>query len=86
MLTYLLADYAKLSTMISRTLTVNQWVALLSFSYNLGVGNAYNLVPLINDGNDAALQTKWALYVNAGGVVNPDLVARRQKEITLWNS
>jgi lysozyme len=86
MLTYLLADYAKLSSRISRTLTVSQWVALLSFSYNLGVGDAYNLVPLINSGDDTALATKWNKYIYAGGVVNSDLVERRQKEINLWNS
>ena len=86
MLTYLLADYVKLSGRISRTLTVNEWVALLSFSYNLGVGDAYNLVPLINAGDNAALFAKWAKYVYAGGVVVPDLVERRQKEITLFNS
>ena len=86
MLTYLLADYVKLSGRISRTLTVSQWVALLSFSYNLGVGAAYNLVPLINLDDDNALIDKWAKYVYAGGVINDDLIARRQKEINLWNS
>ncbi len=86
MLTYLLADYVKLSGRISRVLTVSQWVALLSFSYNLGVGNAYNLVPLINAGDDNALATKWEKYVYAGGVENADLIERRGKEINLWNS
>jgi lysozyme len=86
MLTHLLADYAKLSGRISRILTVSQWVALLSFSYNVGIGNAYNLVPLINSGDDTALAAKWAKYIYAGGVVNNDLVERRQKEINLWNS
>lgn len=86
MLTHLLADYVKLSGRITRTLSINQWVALLSFSYNLGVGNAYNLVPLINTGGDNALIAKWMQYVYAGGVVNPDLTERRQKEINLWNS
>ncbi len=86
MITYLLADYVKLSGRISRVLTVNQWVALLSFSYNLGVGNAYNLVSLINSGDDNALAAKWAKYVYASGVINNNLVQRRQKEINLWNS
>lgn len=86
MLTHLLADYVKLSARITRVLTVNQWAALLSFSYNLGDGNAYNLVPLINAGDDTALETKWAKYVYAGGVVNPDLVVRRGREWRLWVS
>lgn len=86
MLTHLLADYVTLSNKITRVLTVKQWVALLSFSYNLGIGNALNLVPVINSGDDTALSSKWAKYVYAGGVVNQDLVERRQNEINLWNS
>lgn len=86
MLTYLLNDYSLLSTRITRSLTVSQWVALLSFSYNEGVGGAYNLVPLINSGDDGALATKWRKYIYSGGVVNDDLVERREKELSLWNS
>lgn len=86
MLTYLLADYVKLSARITRVLTVSQWTALLSFSYNLGVGDAYNLVPVINSGDDHALGIKWAKYVYADGVINDDLVERRGKEWGLWIS
>ena len=86
MIAYLMADYATLSNKITRSLTASQWAALLSFSYNLGIGNAYNLVPLINAGNDAALKEKWQKYVYAGGVVNQGLVSRRNKEIALWFS
>lgn len=86
MLSHLFNDYAVLSNKISRTLTVNQWVALLSFSYNLGIGNALKLVPLINSGDDVALSDKWRQFVYAGGQVNQVLVKRREKEISLWNS
>ncbi len=86
MVSYLLSDYSLLSKKISRSLNVNQWAALLSFSYNLGNDDAVDLVPLINAGNDAALQTEWRRYVHSGGVVNADLVERREKEIALWNS
>jgi lysozyme len=88
MLTYLLTDYARLAPRISRNLSVNQWAALLSFSYNLGWahGGALDLVPLINAGNDTALATEWKRYNHAGGVVNADLTARRAKEVNLWNS
>lgn len=85
MVSHLMADYASLSGRITRQLTINQWAALLSFSYNLGVGNAYNLVPLINT-DSTALGTKWNQYIYAGGAVNNDLVERRQKEWSLWNS
>lgn len=86
MVAHLLSDYATLANKITRTLNVNQWVALLSFSYNLGIGNALNLVPVINSGDDNALRIKWVKYVYAGGVVNQDLVERRDKEINLWDA
>lgn len=86
MITYLMNDYATLGNKITRSLSVKQWAALLSFSYNLGIGNALNLVPIINAGDDDALHDKWIKYVYAGGVVNQDLVARRNKEFALWVS
>lgn len=86
MATYLLNDYATLSGRVTRSLTVPQWTALLSFSYNLGIGDAYNLLNNINSGNDAALATQWRKYVYANGEVDQRLVERREKEINLWNS
>jgi GH24 family phage-related lysozyme (muramidase) len=41
---------------------------------------------VINSGDDSALRTKWVKYVYAGGVVNQNLVERRDKEINLWDS
>lgn len=86
MIAYLLADYSTLKKRITRNLNVNQWAALLSFSYNLGIGNALNLLPNINAGDDQALGVQWSKYVYAGGVVNNDLVERRGKEWGLWQS
>lgn len=86
MLAHLFTDYAKLENKITRNLNVNQWAALLSFSYNLGIGNALELVLVINQGDDRALFTKWARYIYSGGSVNQTLVARREKEINLWQS
>lgn len=86
MLSHLMDDYNTLNPKITRSLNVNQWTALLSFSYNLGVGNAEKLIPLINSGDNDSLGVKWNQYVYAGGKVNSDLVARRQKEWDLWNS
>jgi len=86
MIAYLLADYNTLSRKITRRLTVNQWAAYLSFSYNLGIGNAFDLVPYINSGDFANLGVQWQRYVHAGGVVKPNLVQRRQQEWALWNS
>lgn len=86
MIAHLMSDYATLSSRITRSLNVNQWAALLSFSYNLGIGNALNLVSLINSGDIDALGDKWSRYVYAGGVVNSDLVDRRGKEWGLYIS
>lgn len=86
MVSYLLSDYDLLKKHITRQLSVNQWAALLSFSYNLGNDDAVGIAPYINAGNDTALATQWMKYVHSGGVVNPVLVDRRKKEIVLWNS
>jgi len=86
MIAYLLADYTVLTKRITRSLSVNEWVALLSFSYNLGIGNALNLLHNINSGDDEALGTQWNRYVYADGVVNSTLVDRRAKEWRLWLS
>lgn len=85
-LVHLFNDYDTLRPQVKRPLTVNQWTAYLSFSYNEGVGNADNLLGNINSGNDTALATQWRKYIYAGGMVNQDLVDRREKELLLWFS
>lgn len=86
MLTHLLHDYEILKGQVTRSLSVAQWAAYLSFSYNEGIGNADNLIDNINSHNDTALKTQWRKYIYAGGVVNQDLVERREKELALWFS
>lgn len=86
MIGHLLADYNALRTRVTRELNVKQWAALLSFSYNLGIGSALNIVPTINSGDDSALEIRWKRYIYAGGIVNNDLVERRDKEWDLWIS
>jgi len=82
------ADYAVLAPQITRPLSVNQWAALLSFAYEEGTGNpgAGALVDDINAGDDAALEIHFKKYVYAGGVVDPDIVARRNREWQVWAS
>ena len=75
-------DYLYLKSLVKASLNANQWSALLSFSYNLGRGNADNLVANINAKNWPALESQWKQYVYAGGVINSTLVNRREKE---WN-
>lgn len=86
MLAHLLGDYDTLKPQVTRSLTTNQWAAYLSFAYNEGVGNADNLLTNINSGDNLALAMQWRKYVYAGGVVNQDLVYRREKELALWFS
>jgi lysozyme len=86
MLTHLLRDYNTLKPQVKRQLSINQWAAYLSFSYNEGTGNADNLLPNINAGNDTALATQWRKYIYAGGAVSQNLIERREKELVLWFS
>lgn len=77
-------DY--LRGLISRELTANQWAALASFAYNLGAGNADNLVEHINNFDDKALKSQWMQYIYVAGEPNDALIARRAREIRLWLS
>lgn len=86
MMNHVQNDARYLSKLIKTELNPRQWAALLSFSYNLGAGNADNLVPNINARNWSALEEQWKLYNKAGGKVNADLVARRAKEWALFVS
>ncbi len=86
MLPYIQPNYEYLLPMIARPLNINQWAALLSFAYNVGPGNADNLVTNINSGDDGALETQWKKYILAGGVVSSDLIDRRDKEWQVWIS
>jgi len=86
LLTHVATDYAYLAPLVTKKLNANQWAAYLSFSYNLGTGNADNLLDNINSGDQDALGQQWAKYIYSGGSVNSDLVARRSKEWALWNT
>ena len=86
MLNHVANDYSYLKSVITAPLNTRQWAALLSFSYNLGQGNADNLAANINAGNINALGQQWNLYINAGGQPDPDLIARRAAEWQLFNS
>lgn len=80
------ADYTYLKPRVAVKLNPRQWAAYLSFSYNLGPGNADNLLPDLNVGNLDALGAEWNEYINSGGHPNSDLIARRAAEWELFNS
>ncbi len=81
---YLQADYEYFLPLITRSLSAEQWAAFLSFSYNLGRGNADNLLENINSNNDIALGEQWNLYNKSNGLTDPDLVERRALEWQIW--
>ena len=81
-----LDDYRYLKPMITYPLTPWQWAALLSFSYNLGKGNADNLIVNINSESWGALRDQWLRYVYADGVIHPGLQERRKKELQYFFS
>jgi lysozyme len=64
-----------------------QYDALVSFSYNLGIGNlkASTLLKKVNKNTaDKTIQTEFEKWVNAGGVQLPGLVKRRKAEAYLY--
>jgi len=78
-------DFTILASKVKVELQPWQWAALLSFSYNEGVGNAQKLLSDINS-KSVALEAHWKKYIYAGGKVNKELIARRNKEWFLWTT
>jgi Phage-related lysozyme (muraminidase) len=78
-------DYAVLKPLARKELTPNQWAALLSFSYNLGIGTGKTMLSRINS-NIPNLEAVWKSYIYAGGAVSNGLISRRNKEWNLYNS
>ena len=65
----------------------NQFSVLSEFTFNLGVGNflGSTLLRLLNKGQYAAVPAQLMRWTKADGNVMPGLVARREKEVALWN-
>lgn len=87
----LLADLEKfekgVSAVVQTTLTQGQYDALVSFSFNLGLGNLQTstLLKMVNTrdmGNAAAQFSRWN---KAGGKVMKGLIRRRAAEAALFN-
>jgi len=68
-------------------LTQNQFDALVSFAYNLGVGALQKsalLKKIKHNPNDPSIEVEFMKWVNAGGKKIKGLVKRRQQEATLY--
>ena len=74
--------------LVTVELTDNQWAALISFGYNLGLGAFQRsmLRDMINRGEFAAVPNELLRWCHVGRRVLPGLVARREAEGKLWRS
>jgi lysozyme len=71
---------------VTVTLTEQQFSALVSFAYNVGLGafRSSSVLKAVNGGDLAAVPRRLSLWVKAGGKVLPGLVKRRAAEAALF--
>ena len=76
------------NTLVTWNINQNQFDALVSFAYNLGVKNLQNstLIKKINLGNIPGASLEFVKWVYAGGKVVKGLQNRREKERLLFLS
>lgn len=67
-------------------LTQNQFDALISFTFNVGVGNfrTSTLLKKLNAGDDDGAAREFGRWIHAGGKTLPGLVRRREAERALF--
>lgn len=77
---------AGVRAMLSRELGDQQFSALVSFAYNVGLGafRKSSVLRAANEGEDASVPQRLSLWVKAGGRTLPGLVKRRAAEATLY--
>lgn len=69
-------------------LSQNQFDALVSFVFNVGIGafKESTLLKILNRGSYDAIPDQLRRWVKAGGKTVQGMVNRRENEIKLWNS
>ncbi|MCQ2232053.1 MAG: lysozyme [Paludibacteraceae bacterium] len=75
--------------LVNKQLTQNQFDALVSFAFNLGLNNLKKstLLKLVNENpNNPDIRTEFAKWRLGNGVVLPGLVRRREEEANLYFS
>ena len=88
---YLEEDLAPIEswlTLADLNLNQNQYDALASFMFNLGI-NAFSkstLLRRIKEGDEEGIRKNFMLWVHAGTTVLPGLLKRRQREVELYFS
>ena len=85
------ADLRKFEYGVSEALRVpvsdNQFAALVSFAFNLGLGalRKSTLLKKLNSGDYDAVPVELKKWVNVGGAPSLGLIRRRKAEIDLWD-
>ena len=88
---YLRADLeafaARVASLIKVKLTNNQFGALVSFAYNIGLGafEKSTLLRLLNAGDYKSVPAQLRRWNKNDGKVMQGLINRREKEIELWS-
>lgn len=88
--TFLQEDVAESVRAVNRLVTVpltqNQFDALVSFVFNLGIGNfrTSTLLKKLNAGDYSGAAEEFPRWVRAGGKQLPGLIKRRDAEKTLF--
>ena len=81
------AFWNQMSKLIKQPLTENQKSALLSFTYNVGIGNFQKstLLKKVNaNPNDLTIRSEFLKWVKSRGIVLSGLVKRRTEEANLY--
>lgn len=88
LLEIIIDSFAKqVSKLVTSPLNQNQINAVVSFAYNVGVGNLKNstLLKLINkDHNQLAISNEFLKWINVGGEKSKGLERRRIKESQIY--
>ena len=79
----------RVSEMVKKPLTQNQFNALVSFAYNVGTGafSTSTLLKKVNaNPNDLTIRNEFARWIRANGKIVNGLVNRRKKESDVYFS
>jgi lysozyme len=79
---------AAVTARVKVTLSQNQFDALVSFTFNVGIGafSGSTLLKVLNQSQYNQVPDQLLRWNKAGGKVVPGLTNRRQNEIKLWNA
>lgn len=78
----------QLTQVIKVPVTENQFAAMTSLTYNLGIGRIRDslTMKLLNQKNYAVVPNHMLLWNKVNGVMSNGLIRRRKAEVQLWNT